>query len=411
LNSIAIDYDENIIISSRHLSEITKIDRITGEIIWRLGGVNNQFTFIDEDIPLSYQHDARPVPGKPNHYTCFDNGTHRNPKFSRAVEYKIDTINMTATKVWEYRDSPNDRYSWFMGNAQRLSNGNTLINWADYPFPKITEVSPEGEKLLDASFELDLFTYRTHKFEWESIAIRPYLIIESFPEKITLLFNKFGDQNVSDYIIYSGTDPDLLYPIDTVDVTLKEYSNLENGQRHYFKVTARDSLGNESEFSNFESVFVKYSKTGDELILNGNFDDNGDHWIFWPHPGSEAYGSVNEEGEYYQNIVNPGKEIWSIQFFQGNIPLINGREYIFEFDIYSNVNRLVEAKIETARSPWINYGRIGLTPVTREKKRVQYIFRMHNVTDFESRVIFNSGKHDGGKRKEKTKTPGRIPAK
>ncbi len=48
-NSIEIDYDGNILLSNRYFDEITKIDRQTGNTIWRLGGKyckNNQFTFL-----------------------------------------------------------------------------------------------------------------------------------------------------------------------------------------------------------------------------------------------------------------------------------------------------------------------------------------------------------------------------
>ena len=66
-NAIEVDADGNLLISSRHLSEITKIDRSTGAIIWRLGGKNNQFTFVgDPTLPsvggFSYQHDIRRLP-------------------------------------------------------------------------------------------------------------------------------------------------------------------------------------------------------------------------------------------------------------------------------------------------------------------------------------------------------------
>ena len=44
-NAIEQDNDGNILISSRNMDEITKINRITGQIIWRLGGKNNQFEF------------------------------------------------------------------------------------------------------------------------------------------------------------------------------------------------------------------------------------------------------------------------------------------------------------------------------------------------------------------------------
>ena len=48
INSIHVDSDTTLVISSRHLDEITKINRISGEIIWRFGGLNNQFLFIND---------------------------------------------------------------------------------------------------------------------------------------------------------------------------------------------------------------------------------------------------------------------------------------------------------------------------------------------------------------------------
>ncbi len=44
-NSLEIDYDGNILLLARAMNEVTKIDRQTGEIIWRLGGKNNDFDF------------------------------------------------------------------------------------------------------------------------------------------------------------------------------------------------------------------------------------------------------------------------------------------------------------------------------------------------------------------------------
>ena len=44
-NAIDIDFDGNFLISSRGLDEITKIDRFTGDVIWRWGGCQNQFNF------------------------------------------------------------------------------------------------------------------------------------------------------------------------------------------------------------------------------------------------------------------------------------------------------------------------------------------------------------------------------
>ena len=43
-NGIGFDSDSNLILGFRSLSEVTKVDRSTGAVIWRLGGLANQFT-------------------------------------------------------------------------------------------------------------------------------------------------------------------------------------------------------------------------------------------------------------------------------------------------------------------------------------------------------------------------------
>lgn len=137
-NSIEPDYDGNLLVSSRHLDEITKIDRKTGKIIWRLGGKKNQFTFVNDDRRFSHQHDARRI--APGRITLFDNGNFHDPYYSRVIEYELDEINKTATLVWQF-DHDKTVHSPAMGNAQRLSNGNTLIGWG-FTQPNVTEVTP-----------------------------------------------------------------------------------------------------------------------------------------------------------------------------------------------------------------------------------------------------------------------------
>ena len=72
-NSIDIDYDNNIIISNRTMSEAIKFDRLTGEIIWILGGPANDFLFIN-DIHNGFigQHDIRRLDN--GNLLVFDNG-------------------------------------------------------------------------------------------------------------------------------------------------------------------------------------------------------------------------------------------------------------------------------------------------------------------------------------------------
>jgi hypothetical protein len=161
-NAIEIDNDGNIMISSRHLDEITKISRTTGEIIWRLGGKNNQFTFVNDTLRFSYQHAIRRIAN--GNITLYDNGNYHSPPFSRAVEYSLDESNKTATLVWQFRRTPSIFGSWG-GYVQRLPGGNTLIAWGGAA-KTITEVTPQGTVVFEASYPATIYTYRAYKFDW-----------------------------------------------------------------------------------------------------------------------------------------------------------------------------------------------------------------------------------------------------
>ena len=164
-NAIQVDSDGDLLISSRHMDEITKISRETGEILWRLGGKNNQFTFVNDPDRFSQQHAIRRLPN--GHVTLFDNGNYHTPPRSRAVEYALDEVNRTATLVWEYRNTP-DTYGFAMGYTQRLPNGNTLIGWGAAN-PTATEVSPDGQKVAEINLPQEIYSYRAFKHEWPPV--------------------------------------------------------------------------------------------------------------------------------------------------------------------------------------------------------------------------------------------------
>ena len=79
--AVAIDSDDNIFISNRAMSEIIKFNRENGELIWRLGGPMNDFTFINDLFNgPNRQHDARRLPN--GNIMIFDNGDGRQLPFS-----------------------------------------------------------------------------------------------------------------------------------------------------------------------------------------------------------------------------------------------------------------------------------------------------------------------------------------
>lgn len=392
MNSIAVDFDGHILISSRHLSECTKINRQSGEIIWRLGGKNNQFTFVNDPDQISFQHDFRPVPGKPGFYTLYDNGNLKNPKYSRALEIKLDTVAMTAEKVWEYRHSP-DRYSRLMGNVQRLPNGNTLINWGDPALPKITEVNPDGTVVYEADFIPVMNNYRTFRFECSGFMLAPSLVAEPFPDRVRLLFNKFGDEDVDYFNIYGGENPGQMEWIDSSSRTWIDLSDLKTASFFYLEVSAVNASGIESMVSNREKVYVRNSLPGDNLIINGNFSMDDSFWTHENEGDGASTGYVSDSSYHFQ-ITNAGQLGSDVQLYQTDIPLIKGKEYILELDARADAARTINIELERAGTGWTNYSRHGQSYVSTEFTHIEHTFIMEENNDLKSNLVIKGGGSD-----------------
>lgn len=394
MNAIAIDDDGHILLSSRHLSEITKINRQTGDIIWRMTGIpgsaNNDFQFINDPLNgFRSQHSIRALGN--GRYTLFDNGNLHSPPVSRAVEYHVDTLQMTATLLWEFQNDLNNHYSYYMGNAQRLPNGNTHINWARGDvLPIATEVRPNGDKAFEMWFMDGYHCYRSFRFPWQGKRNTPYLILEPRVDNITLLFNKFGDNDVDYYKIYGDTISQPTIVLDTSRSTMKALTNLENRHRYYFRVTAVDINGQESDFSNEEDIFVNLTLPGENIVLNGDFSAGTAPWI-WEVGGSASAAWLIENGVSHIDIANGGNQVYEVQLRQNGIPLLQGRNYIFEFDAWADVSRLVEVKVGQDEDPWINYSRISFSFLTATPTHFYYVFEMQEPTDHNARVVINAG--------------------
>lgn len=201
-NAICIDNDNNILISSRHIDEITKINRTTGDIIWRFGGKNNMFAISNDTMHFSHQHDIRRISN--GHITFFDNGSFRFPEYSRAVEYSLDETNHTANLVWQFQRNPQVVSSWG-GSVQRLANGNTFIAWGG-AVNTVTEVKPDGTTVFEASYTPGIFSYRGFKGSWPNIptGIEP---VSNSPESFRLFQNYPNPFNPSTTISFDLDRP------------------------------------------------------------------------------------------------------------------------------------------------------------------------------------------------------------
>ena len=130
VNGIAEWPNGAISVSMRNISQVITVARPSGEIVWKLGSP-----------PLSGQHAPVPLPN--GNLLLFDNGPHRfDHSFPHSRVLEIDVP--TKETVWRYQESRvSDFFSPRISNAQRLPNGNTLINegW----FGRFFEVTTQGE--------------------------------------------------------------------------------------------------------------------------------------------------------------------------------------------------------------------------------------------------------------------------
>ncbi len=251
-NGMVLTSDGNLLLSSRNLSEITKINLQTGDVIWRLGGKANMFKFVN-DQGFAFQHDISQLPN--GDITLFDNhGTDQNPSPSRGVEYKVDEANRTVTKVWEFTHLPLV-FTDYMGDIQRLPDGNTFLGWGNsfkvpgYVYATMTEVTPYNQTVFELTFDEPYVSYRAYRAPWQGFPLtKPTLAFKKDANGLTLGYSWNGATEVVSWRVYGGNSTQLLNLIDekakTGFETQSNLANLPSGEC-YFQVSSIDKSGNE----------------------------------------------------------------------------------------------------------------------------------------------------------------------
>jgi hypothetical protein len=102
---------------------------------------------------------------------------------------------------------------------------------------------------------------RTKSFKKSSRFIPALLALSSFSaQAITLTWDPSTSSNIAGYIVYSGTNTSSYNTSNFVgNVTTNVPSGLLEGLTYFFAVTAKDTLGLESDFSNEISVTIPVS--------------------------------------------------------------------------------------------------------------------------------------------------------
>ena len=240
INSIDVDSDGDLLVSARNTWTVYKVERSTGEVLWRLGGKKSDFE-MGPGTRTAFQHDARrPEDGT---ITVFDNGTH--PKVheeSRGIVLELDEQKMSATLVRGYT-SPEELLSTSQGNVQLLPEGNVFVGWGSAPF--VSEFSYDGEPLLNGRFPPDGESYRAFRLPWSGHPIEdPAVTLEQGPDgKVKLYASWNGATEFESWEVLAGPRPGQLRSLGSVPRDGFETAMLAQTAGPYLAVRAKERSG------------------------------------------------------------------------------------------------------------------------------------------------------------------------
>ncbi len=158
------------IVSARNTSTIYKIDRATGNVIWRLRGADKgeapgrHLKLLPDGESFWYQHDVRAWAD--GTLSVFDDGGQPFHHNGRGIILNVDESAGTATITRQ--DSIKIPVN-FEGSYRPQPNGDWLAGWGDVG--GLTEFAPDGKVVLDVDFDAN--SYRCLRADWVANPVVP----------------------------------------------------------------------------------------------------------------------------------------------------------------------------------------------------------------------------------------------
>jgi len=248
LNSIDPESDGDLLISARNTWAAYQLQGGTGQILWRLGGLDSSFQKGPTDT--AWQHDARMLPG--GEITLFDDGSPGEPQ-SRAIRVAIDLKTHQARLVSVYTHPSPPLLAASQGNMQTLADGNAVVGYGGVP--EISEYAKDGSLVFDAHLSYDLIFYRAFRHPWSGTPLRAPAVVADLNNTglqtiVHMSWN--GATGVASWRVLGGKSPGSLQPRATVPETGFESSTIlpetfagsTNPKSHgYVAVQALDAAG------------------------------------------------------------------------------------------------------------------------------------------------------------------------
>ena len=178
-------------------------------------------------------------------------------------------------------------------------------------------------------------------------------------------------------------------PDDTTTFDDQEYAI------DYVKVYQKDSYDENVKKPEKEVIF-KEADTNGNYITNGEFsvaEDLSDDvdWKFLTAEGGKGSAKI-ENKEIVISTTEAGKQDYSIQLVQPNLPIRKGGTYTVSFDAYADATRTMKVDVSAPDRSFARYLADTDVNLTTDKQTYTYTFKMEKADDANGRLEFNLGK-------------------
>jgi hypothetical protein len=239
LNSIQQLSHHRLLISSPRTWALYLIDEPTGHVIWTLGGKHSSFT-MGAGTGFEVQHDAH-LQGN-GLLTLFDDGQAPLEGQSSAKELKIAIRSRTVSLVRRYTHHP-PLLTRYEGGAQLLDNRDMFVCWGAQP--EVSEYTPSGHQIFNATFALGVTNYRAYRSAWTGHPLtRPAVALSRSAKGTTWLYVSWnGATRVARWRILGGPHAHHLAVLNTKRWSGFETSIALPSAPRYVAVQALDAHG------------------------------------------------------------------------------------------------------------------------------------------------------------------------
>lgn len=236
VNSIDVDTDGNLLVSARNTSALYKIDRTTGEILWRLNGERSDYN-VPEAAHFGLQHDARRQPD--GTISIFDDDS--GPNASRGMVIAVDDATRSVSLARACAE-PYGKTTPAQGSVQLFPDGGMLVGWGNEPM--CTEFAADGTIRYMASFPAAHSSYRVRRAEWKGTpAERPAIAVVAGGGWVDAYVSWNGATGIARWEILSGESADSLRVVGSSPYAGFETMLPVNPAGSWFAARALDAAG------------------------------------------------------------------------------------------------------------------------------------------------------------------------